>query len=190
MKTTIFNTPLVTPFLRFVTHIALRIAGWKVEGQMPDLPKFIAVGAPHTSGWDFMLLLAVGFVLRAKLRYLGKAELFRPPFGFFFYWCGGTPVDRSKSVGLVEQTVKAIQNSEEFILAVAPEGTREKVRQWKSGFYHIATRAGVPIVPAYVDAKRKVVGVGELFALTGDMETDMRNIQSYYEKFEGINRRR
>jgi len=186
MKTTIFNTPILTPFLRFVTRIALFISGWNVEGQMPDFPKFIVVGAPHTSNWDFMLLLAVGFILRAKLHYLGKAELFRSPFGFFFYWCGGTPVDRHKSVGLVDQTVKAIKESPEFILAIAPEGTREKVRQWKSGFYHIAKGADIPIIPAYVDGKRKVIGIGEVFTLTNNMEIDVQNIKSYFAKFQGV----
>lgn len=190
MKTTIFNTPLLTPFLRFVTKVVLRLIGWKVEGQMPDLPKFVVIGAPHTSNWDFMLMLAVGFVLRAKLHYLGKAELFRSPIGFFFYWCGGTPVDRKKSTGLVEQTVNVIQNSEEFILAISPEGTRDQVHKWKSGFYHIAKGANIPIVPAYVDGKRKVVGIGgDTFTLTGDMEVDMNNIQLYFAKFEGIKRR-
>jgi 1-acyl-sn-glycerol-3-phosphate acyltransferase len=186
MITTIFNTPIITPFLRFVTQISLRIAGWRVEGVMPALSKFIIIGAPHTSNWDFMLFLAVGFILRARIRYLGKAELFRSPFGFFFYWCGGTPVDRKKSAGLVEQTVNAIKESQEFILAIAPEGTREKVRQWKSGFYHIAKGADIPIVPAYVDGKRKVVGIGETFTLAGDMETDINNIKAYFSKFQGI----
>lgn len=183
---TIFDTPILTGLLRLLTRLLLRLSGWRVHGQVPDFPKFIVLGAPHTSNWDFMLMLAVGFVTRAKLRYLGKAELFRSPLGFFFYWCGGIPVDRSKSVGLVEQTVKVIHNSKEFILAIAPEGTREQVHRWKSGFYHIAKSAEIPIVSAYVDAKRKVVGIGDIFRLTGNMEADMRNIQSYFAKFEGI----
>ena len=189
MKTTIFNTPLLTPFLRFVTQVILRLVGWKVEGLMPNIPKFVIIGAPHTSNWDFVLFLAVGFVLRAKLRYLGKAELFHSPLGFFFYWCGGTPVDRSKSVGLVEQTVNVIKEAREFILTIAPEGTREQVYRWKSGFYHIAKGAGIPIVLAYVDGKRKVVGIGDTFMPTSDAEADMNSIQSYYNQFEGINRR-
>ena len=128
MKTTIFNTPILSTFLHHLTKLILRIVGWRVEGQMPDLPKSVWIGAPHTSNWDFMLLLALGFSLRANLHFMGKAELFRPPFGFFFYWCGGIPVDRSKSTGLVEQIVKVIRESKEFILAIAPEGTREKTR--------------------------------------------------------------
>lgn len=186
---TIFNTPILTPFLRLITRIILRIIGWRVEGQIPNLPKFIWIGAPHTSNWDFMLLLALGFILRANLKFLGKAELFRPPFGAFFYWCGGIPVDRKKSTGMVEQTVNVIKNSKEFILAVAPEGTRDQVRKWKTGFYHIAKNAEIPIVFGYVDGKRKAVGVGDIFTLTDDMEKDMKDIQSFYAQLEGINPR-
>lgn len=156
---------------------------------MPDLPKFIVIGAPHTSNWDFMLFLAVGFILRANLSFMGKAELFRQPFAFFFYWCGGIPVDRKKSTGLVEQVSKVIQQSEHFILALAPEGTRHKVREWKSGFYHIAKSANIPVVFAHVDGKRKVVGIGDTFTLTDNMEADMQHIQSYFAKFEGINQK-
>lgn len=187
MKVTIFNTPFLTPVLRLLTNFILRMVGWRVEGQMPDEPKVIWVGAPHTSNWDFMLLLALGFSLRAKLQFMGKAELFRPPFGFFFYWCGGIPVQRSKSNGLVEQMVKVIQDSQKFILAIAPQGTREHVSQWKTGFYHIAKNANIPILLGFVDGKRKVIGVGEIFTLTDNMEVDMENIQTFYAEMEGIN---
>jgi 1-acyl-sn-glycerol-3-phosphate acyltransferase len=187
MKTTIFSTPLLTPFLRLITKIVLFIIGWRVEGNLPDLPKFVWVGAPHTSNWDFMLMLALGLSLHAKLQYMGKAELFRQPFGFFFYWCGGIPVERSKSTGMVEQMANVIQNSKEFILAIAPEGTREQVYKWKSGFYHIAKSAEVPIVLGFVDAKRKVIGIGKVFALTDNMDTDMQSIQAFYARLDGIN---
>lgn len=190
MKRTIFNSPWITPFLRALAGLLMRLAGWKVEGSLPDLPKFVVVGAPHTSNWDFVLFLGAAFLLRVNARFLGKAELFRPPFGFFFYWCGGTPVDRSKPNGLVEQIVKAIQDAPEFILVVTPEGTRGRVDSWKSGFYHIARGAGIPIVPAYPDGKRKVVGVGAPFALTGDPEKDMRDIQAYFAKYEGLKPKR
>ncbi len=190
MKRTIFNTPFVTPALRALAALGMRLAGWKVEGSLPDLPKMVIVGAPHTSNWDFVLFLAGAFVLRVKARFLGKAELFRPPFGAFFYWCGGTPVDRSKPNGLVEQIVNAIQKEEEFILVVTPEGTRGRVDAWKSGFYHIARGAGIPIVPAWPDGRRKTLGVGAPFAPTGDLETDMREIQAYFAKREGLKPKR
>ncbi|MDD2922803.1 MAG: lysophospholipid acyltransferase family protein [Anaerolineales bacterium] len=187
MNITIFNTPILSALLRRATKIVLFFVGWRVEGVMPDLPKFVWIGAPHTSNWDFMLLLALGFTIGAKLKFMGKSELFRPPFGFFFYWCGGIPVVRTKSNGLVEQTVKAIQNSKEFILAIAPQGTRDKTREWKSGFYHIAKNAGIPLVLGFVDAKRKIVGVGKTFTLTDNIDADMTAIKSFYAELEGIN---
>jgi len=189
MKTTIFNTPILTNILRRLAEILLRLAGWKTEGHLPDLPKCVVIGAPHTSNWDFVLMLALGFSERATLRFMGKAELFRSPLAFFFYWCGGIPVERSKSTGLVEQVTQAIQQSERFILIITPEGTRKKVREWKSGFYRIAKSANIPVVLAYIDGKRKVVGIGKTFTLTDNMETDMQAIQSFYAGLEGINPR-
>ena len=186
MSATIFDTPILSKMLHYLTLFLLRVCGWHVEGQMPDIPKFVVVGAPHTSNWDFVLMLALGFALQAKLHFMGKSELFRPLIGFFFRWCGGIPVDRTKSTGTVEQIVAVIQRSERFILTVAPEGTREKVRVWKSGFYHIARGAGIPIVFCFVDGVRKTVGIGPTFMPTDDMEADMKAIQSFYAGFVGI----
>ena len=124
MKTTIFNTPILSTFLHYFTKIVLYLVGWKVEGQLPDLPKFVLIGAPHTSNWDFAMFLAVVFILRANVHFMGKAELFRGPLGGFLYWCGGIPVDRTKSQGLVEQMVQTYRESDRFILMITPEGTR------------------------------------------------------------------
>ena len=154
MKTTIFNTPILSAYLRFLANLILRLVGWRVEGQLPDIPKFLLIGAPHTSNWDFVMFLGVIFHLRANVRFMGKAELFRGPFSWFFYWCGGIPVDRSKSQGLVEQMVQASKKSEQFILTIAPEGTRHYVSEWKMGFYHIAKCAVIPMVMAIVDGKK------------------------------------
>jgi len=168
----------------------MRLIGWRVEGQLPDLPKFILIGAPHTSNWDFVLFLGVIFTLRANVRFMGKVEVFRPPFGWFFRYCGGVPVDRKKSTGLVEQMVKASNESERFILTIAPEGTRHQVSEWKRGFYHIAKGAGLPIVMAIVDGKHKTVRVGQVFQPTEDMEADMKIIKGFFEGITGINARR
>jgi 1-acyl-sn-glycerol-3-phosphate acyltransferase len=186
LNTTIFDTPILSKMLHYLTKFLLRVFGWQVEGQMPDIPKFIVVGAPHTSNLDFVMMLALGFTLQAKLYFMGKSELFRPPIGFFFRWCGGIPVDRTRSTGMVEQMVDVIQRSEQFILAVAPEGTREKVSVWKTGFYHIAKSAGIPVVLGFVDGGRRTVGVGSTFMLTDDMEADMKAIQSFYAGIVGI----
>jgi 1-acyl-sn-glycerol-3-phosphate acyltransferase len=186
LNTTIFDTPILSKLLHYLTKFLLRVFGWHVEGQMPDIPKFIVIGAPHTSNWDFVMMLALGFALQAKLYFMGKSELFHPLIGFFFRWCGGIPVDRTKSTGMVEQMVDVIRRSERFILAVAPEGTREKVLVWKSGFYHIAKKAGIPVVFGFVDGGRKTVGVGPTFMLTDDMEADMKAIQFFYAGIVGI----
>ncbi len=162
------------------------MAGWKVEGQLPDLPKFVLIGAPHTSNWDFAMFLAVIFYLRAHAGFIGKAEIFRGPFGIFFRWCGGIPVDRTRSSGLVEQMVQACLKSDHFMLTIAPEGTRHKVGEWKRGFYHIAKGAGIPVVLAIINGTRKVVEIGRIFTPTEDIEADMKAIQSVYAGIEGI----
>jgi len=168
----------------------MRTLGWRVHGKLPDLPKFILIGAPHTSNWDFVLFLGVIFTLRANVRFMGKAELFRNPLGWFFYYCGGIPVDRKKSTGLVEQMVAACNEADKFILTIAPEGTRHHVAEWKRGFYHIAKNAGIPIVMAVVDGKHKEVRIGQVFQPTENMEADMKNIQGFFTGVVGINPRR
>jgi len=190
MKLTIFNTPIISPILRLLSNSLMRLAGWRVEGTLPNLPKYVIIGAPHTSNWDFLLFLGVIFRLKADVRYMGKAELFRNPFGWFFYWCGGIPVDRSKSTGLVDQMVEACQRSDKFILTIAPEGTRHGVKEWKRGFYHIAKGAGLPIVTAKVDGKNKTMRVGDIFHLSEDMEADMKSIQEMFKGMVGVNPRK
>lgn len=187
---TIFNTPIVSPILRFISNTIMRFAGWRVEGQLPDLPKFVIIGAPHTSNWDFLLFLGVIFRLKADVRYMGKAELFNNPFGWFFYWCGGVPVDRKKSTGLVDQMVEACNKSKKFILVIAPEGTRYHVNEWKRGFYYIAQKANIPIVTAKVDGINKATHVGELFQPGDDIEADMAAIMAAFHGMSGINPRK
>jgi len=190
MKTTIFNTPILGRIFHYLASFIMRLLGWRVDGKLPDLPKFVLIGAPHTSNWDFILFLGVIFSLRANVRFMGKAEIFRSPIGFFFRYCGGVPVDRKKSTGLVEQMVKACNGSEKFILTIAPEGTRHQVQEWKRGFYHIARGAGIPIVIAVVDGKHKTVRVGQVFHPTEDIEADMKSIQEFFAGVVGINPRR
>jgi 1-acyl-sn-glycerol-3-phosphate acyltransferase len=190
LKTTIFNTPILSALLRFILNSISRLLGWHVEGKLPELQKYILIGAPHTSNWDFVLFLVVIFHLRANVKFMGKAELFRNPlFGWFFYWCGGIPVDRKKSQGLVEQMVEACGKSDRFILTIAPEGTRHFVSEWKMGFYHIAKSAGIPLVMAVVDGRKKEVRVGQVFHLTENMDADLKTIKGFFEGVVGINPR-
>ena len=188
MKTTIFNTPILSGILRLITNLIFRLVGWRVEGNLPDLPKYVIIAAPHSSNWDFLMFLGVIFHLKGNVKFMGKAELFRKPFGWFFYYCGGIPVDRTKSQGLVEQMVGACQKSEKFILTIAPEGTRHQVTEWKMGFYHIARNAGIPIVLAVVDGKHKTMRVGQVFHPTENMEEDIKIIQGYFAGMVGLNR--
>src|SRR5215211_7773958 len=190
MKTTIFNTPLLSTLFHYLARFFMRLAGWRIEGKLPDIPKFVLIGAPHTSNRDFILFLGVIFSLRANVRFMGKAELFRFPVGWFFRYCGGVPVDRKKSTGLVDQMVKVCNESEKFILVIAPEGTRHQVTEWKRGFYHIAKSAGIPIVMAVVDGRHKTVHIGQVFHLTENMEADMGTIMGVFEGIAGIKSRR
>ena len=190
MHRTIFNTPFLSTFYHYLARSIMRLLGWQIEGKLPDLPKFVLIGAPHTSNWDFILFLGVIFSLRANVRFMGKAELFRFPIGWFFRYCGGVPVDRKKSTGLVEQMVKVCNESEQFILTIAPEGTRHHVTEWKRGFYHIARSAGIPIVMAIVDGRHKAVRIGQVFHPTEDMEADMKAIKAVFDGIKGIKPRR
>ena len=187
MKTTIFTTTFLSTLFRFLANWILWMTGWHIAGKLPDLPKYILIGAPHTSNWDFLLFLGAIFHLKANAKYMGKAELFRNPFGWFFYWCGGIPVDRKKSTGLVEQMVEACNQSDKFILTIAPEGTRHFVTEWKMGFYHIAKSAGIPLVMAKVDGKNKTLHVGQVFHLTDDMDADIKAIKACFDGMTGIN---
>jgi 1-acyl-sn-glycerol-3-phosphate acyltransferase len=186
MKTTLFTTPMFSPLLRLVSNSIMSLTGWKVDGTLPSLSKYVIIGAPHTSNWDFILFLGIIFRLKINVSFMGKMELFRSPIGWFFYYCGGIPVDRSKSTGLVEQTVEACQKADHFILVIAPEGTRHGVKEWKRGFYHIAKGAGIPIVLAKVDGRHKTVHVGEVFQPTDDIEADMKAIRDSFKGLVGI----
>jgi 1-acyl-sn-glycerol-3-phosphate acyltransferase len=187
---TIFNTPILSTIFHYLARFWMRRFGWRVDGKLPEIPKFVLIGAPHTSNWDFVLFLGVIFTLRANVRFMGKAELFRSPIGWFFRYCGGIPVDRKKSSGLVEQMVETSNRSKHFILTITPAGTRHQVVEWKRGFYHIAKNAGIPIVIAVVDGKHKTVRIGQVFHPTGNIEADMKTIQSFFTGAAGINPRR
>lgn len=190
MKTTIFTTPILSFVLRQISNLIMFLTGWRVNGKLPDIPKYVLIGAPHTSNWDFVLFLGLIFHLKVDARYMGKAELFRFPHGPFFYYCGGVPVDRKKTTGLVEQMIEACNKADKFILTIAPEGTRHYVSEWKTGFHRIAKGAGIPIVMAKVDGQNKTVHVGEVFYPTENMDADMALIQDAFKGIIGINPRK
>lgn len=158
----------------------LAVLGWRVTGGFPNVPRMVMIGAPHTSNWDFVVALAAAFRLRLGFSWVGKHLLFRRPFDAFFRWLGGVPVDRRASHGFVGQMVDVFAARPQFLLAIAPEGTRKRVERWKTGFYHIARGAGVPIVLVSFDTARKVIHVGPSFDATGDLDADLRRILAIY----------
>jgi len=189
MHRTIFDTPGVNTVLRALSIAFLKLNGWKVEGSLPPEGfKSVLIAAPHTSNWDLPYTLMVAFSLRLHIYWMGKAQIFRPPFRGLMMWLGGIPVHRESTNNLVADSAAAIKAADGPLqLVVPPEGTRSKVRYWKSGFYYIALGAGVPIVMAYMDYERKVSGLGPVFQPTGDLEADMQAIQAFYKPFKGKN---
>jgi 1-acyl-sn-glycerol-3-phosphate acyltransferase len=176
-------------FTRAVGHWLLRSMGWTVEGEVPNVPKVVIAVAPHTSNWDFVVGIATMFALDLKIGYLGKHTLFRWPFGAFMRWTGGIPVDRSSPHGVVGDSVAAFSRTERRILAIAPEGTRSRVGQFKSGFLQIARGAGVPVLLATLDWGAKVVRFGPAFDPGADVEADRRRTEAFFAPVRGRNSR-
>ncbi|HTH57399.1 MAG TPA: lysophospholipid acyltransferase family protein [Cyclobacteriaceae bacterium] len=175
--------------LRFLYSIIFKLIGWNVEGSFPmDVRKFIVAVAPHTSNWDFVVGVMARSILHLQnAKFLGKSQLFKPPFGWLFRWLGGYPVDRSSSHDMVHQVVTLFNAHPEFILALAPEGTRQKVDRLKTGFYYIAKEAGVPIIPCGFDYQRKKVIVGQPFHPTENLEADLKVLTQFYSSIKGRN---
>lgn len=187
MHHTIFDAPIVNPILRWLSLAVLKLAGWKIEGELPaGAQKCVVIAAPHTSNWDLPYTLMCAFVLRMHIYWMGKATIFKFPFGPLMRWMGGIAVDRSQSSNLVDASAQALRQAEGPLqLVVPPEGTRSKVRYWKTGFYWIAVTAEVPIVLAYLDFGRKVAGLGPMIHPTGDIERDMEVIKAFYAPIQG-----
>jgi 1-acyl-sn-glycerol-3-phosphate acyltransferase len=161
--------------------------GWGVEGNLPNIPKFLAVGAPHTSNWDLIMAILYIWGLGIKMSWMGKHTLFRPPFGWLFRKLGGVPVDRRASRGTVAQMADTFKQHDYLIIGIAPEGTRSKVREWKSGFYHIAQEANVPLVMVGLDFGQKRVVLGGPFWPTGDYTADLPRIKAFFADLHGKN---
>lgn len=165
----------------------LKLQGWEFEGELPPQGKFILICAPHTSNWDFIYLLAVMFMLRIRVSWLAKHTMFKQPFGRFLRWLGGISVDRRSSHGVVNQIAELFSKHEHLIIALAPENTRRKTDRWKSGFYHIACKAQVPLLLGYADYAKKRAGTGLSFLPSGDAKKDMDTIRAFYQDFRGAN---
>ena len=189
MHRTIFTTPVVNTLLRAFSVTYLKLTGWKVQGSLPpECAKSVFIAAPHTSNWDLPNTLMVAFALRLNIYWMGKEQIFKPPFRGLMQWLGGISVNRQQATNMVAASVEAIESADGPVqLIVPPEGTRSKVRYWKTGFYYIALGAKVPIVMAYMDYEKKISGLGPVFMPTGDIEADMVKIKAFYAPFKGKN---
>jgi|APSaa5957512535_1039671.scaffolds.fasta_scaffold156506_2 1-acyl-sn-glycerol-3-phosphate acyltransferase len=186
MRHSIFSTPIVTPILRFMANSCLKLCGWRVEAnELPSTP-YVFIGAPHTSNWDFMLLIAGVLHLHLDIRWMGKHTLFPPVIGTVMRWMGGIPVNRTKAHSMVSRMADLIREEPDTILCIPPEGTRSKVKEWKSGFYHIARQAQVPILLAAIDAENKTLRMLGEFKPGDDLDSDMQSIQAAYKGLKGI----
>jgi 1-acyl-sn-glycerol-3-phosphate acyltransferase len=163
----------------------LKRLGWTLQADDPGVEKYVLIAAPHTSNWDFPLGLAAAWALGLDARWLGKHTLFRWPYGWFFRLVGGIPVHRDQARNLIPAISDIFARSERLILALAPEGTRGKTDHWKTGFYHIARAAGVPIVMAYLDYGKKQVGLGGTFYPGEDIEVVFTRIREFYADRRG-----
>jgi 1-acyl-sn-glycerol-3-phosphate acyltransferase len=168
------------PLTALLGRMILGAFGWKTVGGPPAHGKYVLVAAPHTSGWDFPFTVATFWKHGVKLHWIGKHTLFKPPFGGFFRALGGIAVDRRAPQNLVQTLAQRFAESERLVVAVPVEGTRKRQEYWKSGFYHIARAAGVPVVLGALDFVKKEATLGPAIFLTGDMKADMDKIRAFY----------
>ncbi len=163
----------------------LKLFGWEIKITLPKEKKFVLIGAPHTSNWDFPLTLMTFWTINLKIHWVAKIQMFWGPFHYLFTALGGIPVDRKSSRGFIEQIVDRFNKTDEMVLTIAPEGTRSKTEYWKSGFYHIAQAANVPICMAYIDYKKRTIGFTEILYPSGDITADMEIIADFYKDIQG-----
>ena len=166
--------------LKSLASLFLRINGWRPEGTRPAARRFVLIAAPHTSNWDLFYLLALAAIYDIQISWMGKHTLFRGLAGKVLRATGGIAVDRTHRGNLVRQMTKLFAERQRMALTVPAEGTRSYVPHWRSGFYHIALNAGVPVVLGYLDYQRKRGGFGPELILTGDISQDMGEVRSFY----------
>ncbi len=167
---------------RWLGRTMLHILRWRVVGSLPDLPQFVIIAAPHTSNWDFVIGVATRLALNLDVSWLGKHTLFKGTLAPFLFWLHGIPVNRAAPHGLISNLAARFKHGKPFLLALAPEGTRSKVRRWKTGFYFIALQTGIPVVPVSLDYRKRRVEMMEAFWPTGHLEEDLAALQALYQQ--------
>ena len=173
--------------LRKIARFGINISGWTIKGKGPDEERIVIIAAPHTSNWDFILAMLAIFGLNIKVRWLGKNSIFKPGFKKFFEWLGGIPVYRDNPSSLIENVVNIVKKERSIVIAMTPEGTRKKVKRWKTGFLRIAKQTHSKILLISIDAPTKSIEIGNIFNTTGNSEEDLAYIQKYYSTFRCIN---
>jgi 1-acyl-sn-glycerol-3-phosphate acyltransferase len=187
MRYTLFSTPILSPVLRFLSKIILKLIGWRVTGELPEgQKKYVLIVAPHTSNWDFFLFILAVSTLRFQPSVLIKNSLFVGPLGWLLRYCGAIPVNRTEATSLVKYIAGLYHERDEFVLIITPEGTRSPNPNWKLGFHHVATTAKVPILVAYVDSITRTVGIEGLLEPTSDPQADLRELKQFFDSKSGI----
>lgn len=175
---------------RLIGRWTLALIGWRIEGGFPDREKFVVIGAPHSSNYDFIVAMATILATDQRIHILGKHTLFRGPLGPIMRWCDILPVDRRAAHGVVGECVAAINGAERMVIGVAPEGTRNPKpgAGWKTGFWHIARQAGVPIIPVALDYANRTMRIGEPVEATDSMKADFALLSAFYAGIRGARR--
>ena len=170
---------------RLLARVFLKLAGWTAHGEHPIPKRYVLIAAPHTTNWDLPYLLACAWLYDIHISWMGKQQLFSPPTAWIMRALGGIPVKRHTSSDMVSQMARVIDEAKSICLVVPAEGTRAYVPHWKSGFYHIARTAEVPIVLSYLDYSRRVGGFGPAIVPTGNVSNDMEEIRNFYADKQG-----
>ena len=187
MRYTLFSTPLLTPALRVLSRIILKIIRWRVDGSLPvDQKKYVLIVAPHTSNWDFFLFVLTVSVLRLQPSVLIKDTIFIGPLGWFLRYCGAIPVNRRQAGSLVTYISGIYEEREEFVLIITPEGTRSPNANWKRGFHHVARAAEVPILVVYVDSAVRTIGIEGLMEPSEDVDGDIQKLKTFFDGKKGL----
>jgi 1-acyl-sn-glycerol-3-phosphate acyltransferase len=173
---------------RRICRLVLRTCGWSLLGDFPDIPRLVLIAAPHSSWWDGIWGLLMKVAIGADVNFMAKQELFHGPLGGLLRRLGGIAIDRSTTKGVVEQMIDQFAHRDMLWLGIAPEGTRKVVTRWKTGFWHIAHDAGVPVLPVYFHYPDKIIGVGSPLETSDDMEADLQRLRAFYTPFQGKHR--
>jgi 1-acyl-sn-glycerol-3-phosphate acyltransferase len=168
-----------------LSRIILKLIGWKVKFELPDTPKFLLIAFPHTSNWDLPIMLLISMKLGVRLNWVAKDSLFIGFLGKYLKWLGGIPVYRNSRSNFTQQVIELYNKAKNLVVVIAPEGTRSKVEYWKSGFYHIAKGAKIPIAMGFLDYAKKIGGIGPAFYPSDNIEKDLKLLNDFYEGMKG-----